>query len=1034
MEQTRKQKIALYGTLVAVFLGMTLALTKVTQEVAVTLNEEYAHFWLFPVALAMLLAGLTVLFLWQLAQDAKQPKKEHGPLYFPLFAAGLGLVGMVIIYLFIGMWPTGAKTGMIVDMHHQYAPLLAQLREMILDGDSFLYSFEVGLGTGFLPLFAYYLACPLNLLLVLFPEHLLAEGILLLTLLKNALSAFFFALCVQYVYRRRDYTIPAVAIMYSLMMYLLAYSWNLMWLDGVMVLPLIIMNFERLMRTGKFLPYILSLAYALYCNYYIGFMLCIFLVLYYIAYVLREKRAGKQIGVSFGRFSVGSLLAGGLAMFLLLPTALSLGATSAAGDELPELVADFDLFALPAQMMAVIEPTIRSGNLPNIYCGLLAVFLVPIYATTKTIPLRRRLTMLGLLGLLAFSFTLNQGNLLWHGLHSPNDLPYRFSFLFSFVMLLIAYEALQQLEHLRTSQLLGSAVGIAAYLVIEERFGDTLGFEAVYVSLGLVLIYALISVLAARRKVARTAVCCLLLLTVSAEMVVNGCYTINRLNANEYFTQHSSYVDNVTTDAVKLMVNRTEQIGDKAANGAFYRMEFIPRRTCVDTSLFDYRGLTVFASSNSYEATRLMGSLGYAVNGVNSYLYHSFVPAADSLLGIRYVALENEIYGHKQLELIDSVTAYRTTEDGSEEQHTFYIYENKDALPLGYMVNNEVKDWDYSYYYPFSSLNTLYAAMTGNQSDVFENLPLDEDFLSPGGSVNWNSSFTYSPENAGDTGEFRITIEERGQYFAYVDCRSAENIRMELEGSAYSVTPHEPYIIDLGTLSQNTEIITYITADSTVSGNIYVCRFNEDVYNKNIAQMAVGGLQVTSFTDSSVNGTIHAEENGVMMVTLPYDEGWTVTVDGREAEVFPVGEGFMGVAVAAGDHTVEMTYWPKGLTEGIVISGVCLVLVVLLGLWQSGLFGKKKKTEELTLLYEGHEDEDAPVVVYTDEENPLSRVSLEELMAPNVASTEAATEMITAEEPATETAVPEKPVQPDDGWERSADSVDSVSTENNENP
>ena len=106
---------------------------------------------------------------------------------------------MTLAYAYLGVWPLGERSVMTVDMHHQYAPLLAQLRDMIINGGSPFYTFEVGLGASFIPLFGYYLASPFNLLLVLFPKSMLNEGILVITLLKNAITAGLFALCVQYI-------------------------------------------------------------------------------------------------------------------------------------------------------------------------------------------------------------------------------------------------------------------------------------------------------------------------------------------------------------------------------------------------------------------------------------------------------------------------------------------------------------------------------------------------------------------------------------------------------------------------------------------------------------------------------------------------------------------------------------------------------------------------------------------------------------------------------------------------------------------
>ncbi|MBP5304163.1 MAG: YfhO family protein, partial [Clostridia bacterium] len=153
----------------------------------------------FPIGIAALLSGLSVLWI------VKQIRlfgddEEYSKWYFPIFSALLAFVCMALAYAYVGMWPIGTKSAMIVDMHHQYAPLLAQLRNTLLNGDSFLYSFDLGLGANYIPLFGYYLASPLNIILIFFPFRLLDTALLVITLLKNMLSAFFFAWMVQYVY------------------------------------------------------------------------------------------------------------------------------------------------------------------------------------------------------------------------------------------------------------------------------------------------------------------------------------------------------------------------------------------------------------------------------------------------------------------------------------------------------------------------------------------------------------------------------------------------------------------------------------------------------------------------------------------------------------------------------------------------------------------------------------------------------------------------------------------------------------------
>ncbi|HIW74801.1 MAG TPA: YfhO family protein [Firmicutes bacterium] len=884
---------------------------------------------LYPLGFGGLLAGLIVL-LFSVYLEEGAPR-ARGRWFYPAMAGLLGFACMGLSYMYLGVWPVGDRSVMVVDMHHQYAPLLAQLRDMILHGGSALYSFDVGLGGSFLPLFAYYLSSPFNLLLVAFPESMLNEGILVVTLLKNALTAFCFAACVQYVYSRRDPSVVAVSILYSMMMYLIAYSWDIMWLDCVMILPIVVMSFEKLMRTGRYLPYVLSLAYALYANYYIGFMLCLFLVLYFIVYWVRRPRSAEERARCFGRFSIGSLLGGGLTMFLLLPTFLSLAHTSAAGGELRELTSNFAMFDLLGRHLYESTPTIRSGNLPNIYCGLLAVVLLPIFATLRSIPLRRRLAYLGLVAVMAFSLVLNQPDLIWHGLHAPNDLPYRFSFLYSFVLLLIAFETLGHLREIRFRQVGGTLLGLLAYLMLAERFktlaepakSGEYSFISIYASLLFAALYAGVLLLGTRRRAARTAYCGLLLV-VTIEMVTNGGATFKTLNANEYFTARKDYVANDITQALHTAVDRAEEIGDQAADGAFYRLEFLPRRTTVDTALYDYHGMTVFASSNPQSVTKFMNYLGYANNGVNSYLYRSFVPAADSLFGLKYVILSSRLGSHPQLTLL---------EQSGTAENPYYIYENAAALPVGFLVEDSIKDWNPTQYNPIRSQNNLYSCMTGDAEELYTMATLAAD-LTGTGSVgsSTGSSFSMSVSGGQSSASFEATVAETGQVFVYVDCGAAESISVSGGGNTWSSSPSEPYIIDAGTLSEGDVVTVTVTSEMSCSGNIYVATLRDEVFERQLAALQESPLVVTESGDTRLYGTVNAAKDGVLFTSIPYDAGWTVKVDGRQVDTFAAGDAMLAFDLEAGEHTVEITFFTVGLLPGIVISVVSLVLLVLL-LW-----------------------------------------------------------------------------------------------------
>ena len=854
--------------------------------------------------------------------------------FCPLAAGGLTLCVTLLAFAYIGIWPLGEKTTMIVDMHHQYAPLLSELRSMILDGDSFTYSFHIGLGANFIPAFAYYLASPLNILLLLFPERLLAEGIFVIMILKIALAAVSFAACAQYLLRSRNAAVIAISVLYATMLYMLAYSWNIMWLDVVALMPLVVLCAERMLRGGSMIPYALALGLALFANYYIGFMLCIFLVLYFVVFMLRRARPLDDWWRRGARFAIGSVLGAGLAAAILVPTALALGRTSAAGGEMPSLAANFDLFDLIGRLYYGATPTIRSGNLPNLYCGVMVTLLLPLYLMIREIPLRRRLCYGALAALTLLSCTINGLDMLWHGLHAPNDLPYRFSFIACFVMLLLAGKVLQYLHVFSPQQIAAVLGGGAVYLIVWERFGGVTAPSdiVVYGNLLLIALYGIILLLASYRRLRTHAARLLILVLVVAELTVSAATTLKTMDGNEYYTAHTAYVDNADTAADAAAIARAQELAEQEGE-LFARLEYLPRSTCMDTALHHYKGLTTFASSNPYETTVLMGDLGYAINGVNSYLYKSFVATADALFGIRYVVLENDIGNHAQLTLVDTVTVQEVTR---------YIYRNETALPVGFYGTDATRDYVSQKYAPFTAQESLYTALVGQQENLYDSLSLESE--SPSSTIGGSSFVKYQSDASAI---YSGTVEEVGQYFAFVDCRAAETLTVETfdadggQKNNWSVTTYEPYIIDLGTMRPQERVEVFVEGEGTISGNIYVVKLDTAAFERQIERLRAHALTVTAVSDRSIVGTVDAPKDGMLYLSIPYDKGWQAILDGSvELDTFPIAKNtegtdgaLLGVDLPAGKHAVTLIYHPPGLTLGVVISLLSILVLLAIRLY-----------------------------------------------------------------------------------------------------
>lgn len=878
-------------------------------------------------------------------------KCKNAGVYYIALAGLLALIGISMTYLYLGLYPFGVRTVLIVDMHHQYVAFFASLRDRITSGQSMLYSTSTGLGSNYISLFAYYISSPFNIILLLFPRESITEAIALMTVLKIASAAISFAVFMRIVFNKRDYTVPILSVCYALMSFFIVHSWNLMWLDSIVLLPLVVAGLEQLLRgkgLGTPLLYCITLSMALITNYYIGYMICIYLVLYFIArmsedddnsaYASRKEAFLARLG-RFGRFAYASLLSGGIAAIVLVPTALALGQTSGASDEFArDLASYFDLFEIYSRAMFSASPSIRGDSLPNIYCSVLAVFLVILFFLNRKIPLAKRISLGVLLGFMVVTASINWTYFAWHGFHFPNDLPHRFSFLISFTLLLIAAHTLSELKGItRRNVLVAFAIAVAGLVITEFVGTEEATFTLIYVSLGFFVLYAIPLFAAAAGKIKMRNAVIVLLITVFIEVTANACVTITTMDNNEHYTWREDFVTDYTVNEQAL------EIID-GYNTPQYRTEILPRKTCNDPSLFGYSGLTVFASSNPESVIDMMGRFGFANNGVNSHMYKTYVPLRDSILNLRFLVFNRDLGVQSHLTALDATT------DGTESR---YIYLNPDALSRGFVVDNEFADnWDAYSVNPFEVQNSFVTAATGlpgvydtvtasdiSSANCHTEFPLSDDLELAQKGCYFLSSINDGVSNASFTATYTFTEKKRA--YIYIDCRAATSITVSNGTNTWSSSITEPYIIDLSTVGPDSPVKVTIGTQMTTVGNIFLVTMDEERYAAAMQALSSQQWIVDTYSQTHLSGEVSAADAGTFFTSIPYDKGWTVKVDGKEVDTFALGEAFISFYIPEGTHTVDMRYNPPGFAAGIAITVVCLFALVAV------MFLRSRKGREL---------------------------------------------------------------------------------------
>ena len=395
-----------------------------------------------------------------------QTKLQESPYLYLVFCFLVPVILMYGIYVVKGIYPFYNGSPLVLDLNAQYVSFFEALRDFALGERSILYSFSRSLGGEFMGMVAYYMASPLTYITVLFPKDRIQEAVLTIMLLKCGLSGASFGFYLHKKSRNpKKLTIFTFALMYALSAYAVVQQHNTMWIDALVWLPLFAYGLENLVYRKKYKLYVISLTVIMICNYYIGFMVCIFAVLYFFyCYFSKSKEEINPYNEKLhfikagSRFAIFSILSALMSAFMLIAAYYSLqfGKTEFSSPNWA-MEANFDVIDFLTKFLLGSYDTVEPSGLPFVYCGLITLFLLPIYFLSKKISAREKIASLALISVLILSLILKPLDLIWHGFSMPNWLNSRYSFILCFVLLVIAYKAFGNIKEISEKFILGTA-------------------------------------------------------------------------------------------------------------------------------------------------------------------------------------------------------------------------------------------------------------------------------------------------------------------------------------------------------------------------------------------------------------------------------------------------------------------------------------------------------------------------------------------------------------------------------------------------
>ncbi len=926
-----------------------------------------------------------------------------------ILAAGIPAFLFFLMYLTRGLYPFGNGTVLVLDLNGQYVYFFEALKKTVLEGGSLLYSWSRSLGGEFLGMYAYYLASPFSYLICLFPDGKTQEFLLVLFMIKAALCGgtmgFFLH---KHSEKRNKLTVIAFSILYAVSAYCVVHQNNTMWMDAVMWLPLVAYGIECVVKYGKFKLFVIMLALTLASNFYIGYMVCIFVMLYffYYMYAYKDNNANNPWSEkahylkSFLRIGFFSLLAIMMAAVIVMGAYYSL---QFGKNEFTDPSWDFalrlDIFDIMFKMLPSSYDTVRIDGLPFVYCGLLTVLLAPLFFLSKKFTFREKAATSIFLLIFVLSFSISVFDLIWHGFQKPQWLNNRYSFMFCFLLIFIAFRAFESIEEFSLRSIAGISALIMFFVILVQNFEEDYiaklealnygpeagrfeihGFATVILTILALTAYLLI-IGAMRRVKNKDLVSAVLVGVVCLEVFLSGISNLDDFDEDVAFTKYYKY-----NDFQKLMVPVADTLQDY--DKGFYRSEITTRRKDNDNFALGLKGITSTTSTLNSDTISFIHGLGY-FGSSHRTRYEGGSIVNDSLIGLKYIISArdySDIYGAPVLSLEDyakyaSMSTDKFLKETSSEEYKHIsadklnIYQNPYALSLAFASGNgiysinfkdhntwvEKDDKRYNkggYLSPFDRINALYTAILGEEETVEIFKPATQEgspLLSAGVTAAESSGHYRYSGSKGSTITYTYTVPEGVEIFAYFPAFYSRAIKLssptlQIFDGTTSLSNCNDRIVHLGYTKGKSYRLT-VTIDNTVSGgqfytavkDSYIYYVDMELFEEVIERIKREELVIDEeYKDDDISGTITTlTDNRTILTTIPYDEGWKVYVDGKEVDTkAAVGSALLSFEIdEAGKHDIRFLYRPAVATVGIIITGSAIVIFALLVVFESKIKG-----------------------------------------------------------------------------------------------
>lgn len=865
-------------------------------------------------------------------------------LFMPFFIGVLSCVALHIA-------PFGDHSLMISDANSAYIDNLGFIRDIFTGKRDFLYSLNNGLGDSNMIGWGFGSFHPLFLLAIFCDITEYPQMFTWISVIDFSICGFTMYLLLEDISKdwgeSKGYNYALTNLIFSTSYALIGFNvanvFQLIFFTGVQLLPIIVLGLRRLLKGKSPALYSISLACLILTNFYFGYMVCILSVIIFLLWLFgKEKSSVERKRISL-MYIGASCVAGLMSAFIWLPALISqkgarLDQNSLLDFSMKENMPILDMFS--KFFIGANDTSELSAGLPNVFCGILVLYFVIVFFVDKKNDIKNKIIHGIPLLFYALSFYIVAFSMCMQGFSKTNWFNYRYSFVFSFLMILTAADEFRRLEA-TSKKTLSQALSIFLVLTIltfsKEHTFVSGGEMLIDIALLFIMLFAIFWHKSDPIKAPANILSLLLLLLCCINLYAN--YTICTYKIRPFEKTVSDFQKSILAKSALME-------GIQSKDDSLYRMESDDKDGmvgCNEGYLLNYNGVASFGSSKKTTLSRGLNQLGIYWYSTNIGYSHHTVPAVDSLFGLKYLVSKNNLSAQKAYEKMIGI------EDDS-------LYENPYALPLSVLSANSLRDISFTYD-AFQNINNIWKQMTGEDLDIYteeENI----DFVVHESMDGVNIKKSEADKSVGESNNNSIDAKDKSQNIQsnvevfdwhYGNTYISYSFRAKQDGAIYAYNGGS-LTEDYGSSAMPMQYLGTYKKGEIVKGKIpmadgsitedtvnWICgNFHVAYENKSVLEQYSQKLQASSGTfekvkDSHLKGWVDVDQNSsYLFFSIPYDDGWNLYIDGQKTSLSKAGTLFMSAPVKKGQHNYELKFVPVGMREGWVVSGIAFIGFIIM--------------------------------------------------------------------------------------------------------